>query len=533
MVRRLAVGAALAALVAFPLYELATEVARFGFGEAWRALGDEQLRSPIVNTLWTALASTVLVLAAATGMAFVIERGPARWRMLLRFGVLLPLLVPPFVSALSWIQAYQAGGWLDDATGVSLPWITGPLGVVAAIAVSTLPLAYIIVAPAVASTAERELELAARLAGARPAMAFRTVTLPRLRRPLTAAGALVFVMAANAFGVPVVLGTPGGFATATTRLYQELALSAAPASFGRVVVLAAFLVVVSFVVVGLGDAYAGASRRPGHRVEPAGAPVHGAPRRRVGAGLVAGYALVATVVPFLALVVSSLVRAPGLAPTPDNLTLSHLGAALSGSTVPLRNSVALAVGAATVALVLGALVVGLERRRGFEPAGTAVTLTFAVPGSALAVAVLLAYGPLLRDTLLLILVAYLAKFWSLGHRPLRAAIGRTDPDLVGAARVSGASPRTALRTVLVPLLWPAVAGAWGLVFLFALHELTMSALLYGPGSETLAVVVLNLRQLGDASTTNALAVLLTLGVLLPAAALGWALRGTLRRWIAW
>ncbi|NIR39600.1 MAG: ABC transporter permease subunit, partial [Actinobacteria bacterium] len=82
------------------------------------------------------------------------------------------------------------------------------------------------------------------------------------------------------------------------------------------------------------------------------------------------------------------------------------------------------------------------------------------------------YGPLLRDTLLLILVAYLAKFWSLGHRPLRAAIGRTDPDLVGAARVSGASPRTALRTVLVPLLWPAVAGAWGLVFLFALHELT-------------------------------------------------------------
>ena len=132
-----------------------------------------------------------------------------------------------------------------------------------------------------------------------------------------------------------------------------------------------------------------------------------------------------------------------------------------------------------------------------------------------------------------ILVAYLAKFWSLGHRPLRAAIGRTDPDLVGAARVSGASRRTALRTVLVPLLWPAVAGAWGLVFLFALHELTMSALLYGPGSETLAVVVLNLRQLGDASTTNALAVVLTLGVLLPAAALGWALRTTLRRWIAW
>ena len=33
-------------------------------------------------------------------------------------------------------------------------------------------------------------------------------------------------------------------------------------------------------------------------------------------------------------------------------------------------------------------------------------------------------------------------------------------------------------------------------FLTALHEVTMSSLLYGPGSETLAVVVLNSQELG-------------------------------------
>ena len=37
----------------------------------------------------------------------------------------------------------------------------------------------------------------------------------------------------------------------------------------------------------------------------------------------------------------------------------------------------------------------------------------------------------------------------------------------------------------------------------------MSTLLYGPGSETLAVVILNLRQLGDVTVTSAMAVLLT------------------------
>jgi iron(III) transport system permease protein len=37
----------------------------------------------------------------------------------------------------------------------------------------------------------------------------------------------------------------------------------------------------------------------------------------------------------------------------------------------------------------------------------------------------------------------------------------------------------------------------------------MSSLLYGPGTATLAVVVLNIQQLGDPTVTAALAVLLT------------------------
>ena len=54
-----------------------------------------------------------------------------------------------------------------------------------------------------------------------------------------------------------------------------------------------------------------------------------------------------------------------------------------------------------------------------------------------------------------------------------------------------------------------MAGAL-IVFIFGLHELTMSSLLYGPGSATLAVVVLNLQQLGETNLTAALAILLTL-----------------------
>ena len=78
-------------------------------------------------------------------------------------------------------------------------------------------------------------------------------------------------------------------------------------------------------------------------------------------------------------------------------------------------------------------------------------------------------------------------------------------------------PVTTVRTITAPLLLPAVAAALVMVFLFAFHELTMSALLYGPGTETLAVVILNLRQLGDVTVTAAMAVTLT-GVVLGGAA---------------
>jgi iron(III) transport system permease protein len=82
-------------------------------------------------------------------------------------------------------------------------------------------------------------------------------------------------------------------------------------------------------------------------------------------------------------------------------------------------------------------------------------------------------------------------------------------DLVRAARVCGADAPTASRTVVLPLLRPLIVAGGLIVFVFGLHEVTMSSLLYGPGTATLAVVVLDLQQLGATGPTAALALLLT------------------------
>ena len=138
-----------------------------------------------------------------------------------------------------------------------------------------MPLAYLVVAASLASRVEPDLERAARAAGASAWQATRTVTLPLARPAMAAAAALVFVSGVNSFEVPAVLGMPAGFSTMTTRLYQNLALSADPAAFTSAVILGAALVVLSAVVVGPSDVLAGMARatRTGGASGAAGTPL--------------------------------------------------------------------------------------------------------------------------------------------------------------------------------------------------------------------------------------------------------------------
>ena len=118
------------------------------------------------------------------------------------------------------------------------------------------------------------------------------------------------------------------------------------------------------------------------------------------------------------------------------------------------------------------------------------------------------WRPIRIALLAIILVAYLAKFWALGFRPVAAGLDGIPADSYHAARMSGAGVWTTTRTVVLPQLRPMIVAGGLIVFMFGLHEVTMSSLLYGPGSATLAVVVLNLQQLGDNGLTAALALVL-------------------------
>ncbi|WP_222263274.1 ABC transporter permease [Modestobacter marinus] len=516
----------LAVLVGYPLLRLALVAA-----DEWPGVRPAGLGEALRNTVVLAGAVTLAAVPVGVALALVLRRPDLPGRALWQAAVLLPLLVPDFVLGYSWTQAYARAGFTDTLLGVHWAGLLGPAGVWLVLVVNAAPLAYLVVAVALAARAEPDLERAARISGAGAATTAVTVTVRLALPAVAAAGVLVFVLTLGSFAIPQVLGAPAGFRTVTTQIYADLSLGGDPTSFVRAVTLAVVLVLVTAACTAPADVLLAPrlrSQRPADARPAAALPARPAVLRGQTLAL-GGYAGLTAGLPLAALLLASITRAVGVPPTPGNWALDHFRTVLTPRTAEaLGRSLALALVAATLLVLLGGLVAVAERRRAGRTAATLTTLTLVLPGSTLAVGLLLAYGRWLSGTLTLILLAYLAKLWAVAHRPIAGALDRFPPDELRAARVSGAGALTAVRTVALPPLAPALLGAWLLCFLTALHEVTMSSLLYGPGSETLAVVVLNSQELGRIGPTAALSVVLTVLVALPAGLLWWASR----RWSA-
>jgi iron(III) transport system permease protein len=525
---------AVAALVVLPLFKLCQVTFDDRGGALGRVLRAPGLDLALRHTVTLAIVVPAVAVPLGTAMALYLRRPDVPCRGALRVAVLLPLIVPQFVLGYSWTQAYGRAGFTDTVTGIRWNGLTGAFGVTVVMIVDAVPLSYLLVTAGLATRAQPDLEHAARLSGATGRATLRTVTLPLLRPVLAASAVLTFVAALENFAVPQVLGTPAGFGTITTRIYSDLSLASDPDSFVDAVTLALGLVVIAGVILLPSDVLLGPRLRAVRSALPStpARAVRPTVKTATEGVLLGGYLIVSVGLPALALALAAVTRAIGVAPTPGNWTLANFRSALDGPAIAsIEHSVGLAAAAASTAILLGAVLCTLDRHRSGRVIGTVAILTFAVPGSTLAVGLLIAYGRWFDGGLGLILIAYLAKFWALAHRALSAAVDRLPPAELHAARSSGATPLVVARTVWLPALAPALLGGWLIVFVSALHEVTISSLLYGPASQTLAVAVLNSQQLGDVGSTAALSVVLTALLLVAAvpAALGLRCLTTRRR----
>ncbi|MNJ56351.1 putrescine transporter subunit: membrane component of ABC superfamily protein [compost metagenome] len=98
-----------------------------------------------------------------------------------------------------------------------------------------------------------------------------------------------------------------------------------------------------------------------------------------------------------------------------------------------------------------------------------------------------------------------------------------------AARVSGAGVWRRWRRILLPMLLPGLLSGALLVFLTALTELTVSALLYSSGSQTIGVTIFGFEQAGNTLYSTALSSLIVFLIFAGAGLLGLLQKFTLRK----
>jgi iron(III) transport system permease protein len=214
----------------------------------------------------------------------------------------------------------------------------------------------------------------------------------------------------------------------------------------------------------------------------------------------------------------------------SNLTLTHFNAALFQDQVAVRgiiNSFKLATSAAAIAVLIGAAVAYLDLRtniRGRRLLDYLAILPLGLPGTVMAVGILLAFIRLpipIYGTLWILLAAYVARFIPLATRSANATFRQIDPSLEEAGRITGASWLHTIRRILMPLSRPGLLVAFLLVFIPAFGELSATILLYTGGTETIAIAIYRLNDLGQLEVVSALAVFTIVVVLTLAALVSW------------
>ncbi|PKA42909.1 ABC transporter permease [Rhizobium sullae] len=516
-------------LSVLPLARLAVAgIAALANGGVAAVLADPALWSATYYTIVTAVLGTALSLVIGCAFAFLLTLTDIRGKGLLSFLFVLPMMIPPQVTALAWVQMSGPSSPLLKALHIAPPLGSPqPLYSVGGIAllygVQHAPLVYLALRAGLMALPRDGVE-AARLSGASSFRVFRDIILPLSLPGVIAGAAISFVSCTGNFGIPAILGIPASIYTLPTLIFSKFSAFTSR-TFGDVALLSAIIAIISVAGLAIQDR---ALRGRDYRV----LGLSGA-TAAFGLGswkylfvpllwIILFFMLAA---PFFALLAGALVPAYGVPLTFKTMSLSAFHEILFRQAVTRTafvNSLSLAAGTAVCLLLVTFLAAyALTRRKDAiaRIVSSLIEIPYSLPGIIIAVCFILVFAapaPVLNVTLYgtiwIILIAYLSSFFAVSLKPVVSAFHQLDPALEEAARLSGAGFFRRLRDIIVPLIAPAAGASVILVFLIACNELTISALLWSAGTQTLGVAIYNLDDSGSSDLASALSVLVVVMV---------------------
>ena len=514
-----------------PLYEAGGVLTLHAYGSL---LHDPAFWRAALHTLEYASLTTVLAVVAGAGVAILVARTDLPGRRVFGRLTLLPLLLPALGIVLGWIVVWGQGGYLSSFFQQHLHVGTLDINTIPGMSVieatRLLAVAYMTCEAALAR-ADSSLEDAARSAGASPLRVLRNVTIPMLRPALLNSATLIFTLSIASLGIPLLLGTPRNIQFVSTYLYLQWTNGAnadSPAvSAGAMVLLlvATLLLLVRNRMLGAEARYVSVAGKAGRT-----ALLSLRAWRWPLAAAVALYLFFSTVVPLVGLALMSFVAflTPLIAPwhlfTWSNWTT--LGQGVYLRSIEHSALLALVGGVATTAVVALATLVAHRSRLPVRKSLPFVMLyPRAIPGLIIGIGFFWAYletggfGGWLRQSIWGIALAFCIRNLPFAYVVMYPTLARIGEELDRAGRSVGAGWWRTCRSIVLPLLKPALFASFVLMFVEILNDYDPALFLVRPGTEVIGTTMLDTFLQGIVGPVASLA-MVQVGVTVLVLALG-------------
>jgi len=447
----------------------------------------------LANSLLLAIAVSLSAMLIGTLQAWIAVRSNLPGRKAFAVLAALPLAIPSYVAAYSWVAV------IPGFSGFFAAWLL--------LTVGTAPLVYLSVSAALARFDSATEEVASSL-GAGKFAVLRKVTWPNIKGATFSGGLLSALYVLSDFGAVSIVR----YDTFTRAIYN-----AYRASFDRNLAATLALILVAVTVLVLVVESRSKGRKPigtviANRLNRIDLRVWKLPL----VALLAGIASVSLVVPLASLTRWSIVGLP-------DTDWQEVSEALFSS---IYLSVSGGMLTALLAIAIALVVVRFRTRLGFV-LERSVWLTHATPG--IVVALSLVYfsnqvAPWIYQTLFLVLIAYVALFLPNALSAISIPLSQSPTSLDEVSASLGLTKLQTLRRVVLPIAGPGIFAATTLVILTVLKELPATLLLRPTGVETLATRLWTETGVAAFSTAAPYALLLVLLAGIPAWLLNRAIR---------
>ena len=511
----------------------------FGPSSTWTLQNyvDVFLQPSTYRLLWTtfifSFGALVVSFVGAAALAWLIERTNLPFRSTWFVLIVAAIGIPNIILAIAWgFLLNPTNGliniYLRALFGLSGP---GPLdlytlpGMIFVQGLTLIPITYLFLAAGFRSL-DSGLEEAAAASGARFDAIARRVTLPLMTPAFLAAFVYQFVAVIDSFDIPFLIGLRGGVPVLTAQIFITVVPSSGLPDYG----LAASYSLLQMALAAIPMLLYVRVLSQGYRYETITG--RGYQPRRVSLGrwkfpaliVVCMYVLASFVLPALILLWVSIqpYYAP---PSPEALarvTLSAYWRLIQDKSVhqAVWNTVLLGLSVGAITLTLGTLVSWIVIRLRTRARLALDALSFlpqAMPGVLIGLSVLLIYISLDRwlpipiyGTIWIIVIGLATQYIPLATRLMSAGIIQIGVELEEAAQASGASLFATMRRVVLPLVRPALANGFLLVFVATTKSLTLPLMLISRDGVVLSSLVYQHYERASAGTTGVLGVALVL-----------------------